>query len=384
MTNEFTNEDYQSLANVIRGLAIDAVEEAGHGHPGAAMGMADIASVLYAKHLRFDASAPHWHDRDRVVLSNGHASIFLYSLLYLTGVPGVELGDIKSFRRAGSITPGHPEVGHTPGVEVTTGPLGQGLGMAVGLAMAEHRLGEEFGSDICNHRTWVFAGDGCLMEGVGQEAVSMAGHLQLGRLNLLYDSNSISIDGSTDLAFTEDTAAKFKALGWHVVEADGHDFQDIDRALAEASVETAKPSIVVFKTIIGYGAPTKAGTAGIHGSKLGDEEAKAAKKALNLPPARFDIPEKLLSKWRSFGKRGEVERAAWSERLAAMPCDLIAEYDRRMDGHLPEQLNSAVNNAVTNWIEEKPKVATRKASQMALEVITDLLPEMLGGSADLT
>lgn len=384
MTNEFTNEDYQSLANVIRGLAIDAVEEAGHGHPGAAMGMADIASVLYARHLRFDASAPHWHDRDRVVLSNGHASIFLYSLLYLTGVPGVELGDIKSFRRAGSITPGHPEVGHTPGVEVTTGPLGQGLGMAVGLAMAEHRLGEEFGSDICNHRTWVFAGDGCLMEGVGQEAVSMAGHLQLGRLNLLYDSNSISIDGSTDLAFTEDTAAKFKALGWHVVEADGHDFQDIDRALAEASVETAKPSIVVFKTIIGYGAPTKAGTAGIHGSKLGDEEAKAAKKALNLPPARFDIPEKLLSKWRSFGKRGEVERAAWSERLAAMPCDLIAEYDRRMDGHLPEQLNSAVNNAVTNWIEEKPKVATRKASQMALEVITDLLPEMLGGSADLT
>jgi len=384
VTNEFTNEDYQSLANVIRGLAIDAVEEAGHGHPGAAMGMADIASVLYARHLRFDASAPHWHDRDRVVLSNGHASIFLYSLLYLTGVPGVELGDIKSFRRAGSITPGHPEVGHTPGVEVTTGPLGQGLGMAVGLAMAEHRLGEEFGSDICNHRTWVFAGDGCLMEGVGQEAVSMAGHLQLGRLNLLYDSNSISIDGSTDLAFTEDTAAKFKALGWHVVEADGHDFQDIDRALAEASVETAKPSIVVFKTIIGYGAPTKAGTAGIHGSKLGDEEAKAAKKALNLPPARFDIPEKLLSKWRSFGKRGEVERAAWSERLAAMPCDLIAEYDRRMDGHLPEQLNSAVNNAVTNWIEEKPKVATRKASQMALEVITDLLPEMLGGSADLT
>ena len=258
-----TNTNFHRLAHAIRGLSIDAVETAGHGHPGAAMGMADIATALYAGHLRFDASVPDWDDRDRVVLSNGHASILLYSLLYLTGVPGVTLDQVKAFRRAGSLTPGHPEVGHTPGVEVTTGPLGQGLGMAVGLAMAERRLREEFGADLCNHRTWVFAGDGCLMEGVGQEAASLAGHLGLGHLNVLYDCNRITIDGDTAFSFTEDTGAKFKAMGWHVLEACGHTHSEIDDALAAAKAETARPTLVIFRTTIGDGAPTKAGTAGV-------------------------------------------------------------------------------------------------------------------------
>lgn len=379
-----TDLDYRRMSNAIRGLAIDAVEAAGHGHPGAAMGMADIASVLYARHLRFDAAAPGWDDRDRVVLSNGHASIFLYSLLYLTGVPGVGLDDIKAFRRAGSITPGHPEVGHTPGVEVTTGPLGQGLGMAVGLALAEQRLRDEFSADVCNHRTWVFAGDGCLMEGVGQEAVSLAGHLGLGHLNVLYDSNSISIDGSTELSFTEDTAAKFRAMGWHVVTANGHDHADIDRALGEAKAETQKPSIVIFKTVIGYGAPTKAGTSGIHGSKLGAEEARGAKAALGLPAAPFEIPDAHLEAWRAIGRSGTDAHKAWKERLDELAPDHACDYHRRMAGDLPTALANAIREAKAQWLSAYPEVATRKASQMALEVLTEVLPEMIGGSADLT
>lgn len=379
-----TPNDYRAQANIIRGLAIDAVEEAGHGHPGAAMGMADIATALYANHLKYDATSPNWHDRDRVILSNGHASIFLYSLLYLIGVPGVELDDIKAFRKAGSITPGHPEVGHTPGVEVTTGPLGQGLGMAVGMALAERRLRDELGSEVCSHRTWVFAGDGCLMEGVGQEAVSLAGHLKLGHLNLLYDMNGISIDGSTDLSFTEDTAAKFKALGWHVLEACGHTHGEIDDALAAAKAETARPSIILFRTTIGYGAPTKSGTSGIHGSKLGEDEARAAKSALGLPSTRFDIPGEKLELWRGFGTRGSEAHAEWKERLAELSASDRTEYHRRMAGVLPDGLGQVVKAAKENWVSKQPNVATRKASQMALDVLTKQLPELIGGSADLS
>lgn len=379
-----TPDNYRAQANVIRGLAIDAVEEAGHGHPGAAMGMADIATALYANHLKCDPTSPNWHDRDRVILSNGHASIFLYSLLYLTGVSGVELEDIKAFRKAGSKTPGHPEVGHTPGVEVTTGPLGQGLGMAVGLSIAERRLRDEFGSKVCSHRTWVFAGDGCLMEGVGQEAVSLAGHLKLGHLNLLYDMNGISIDGSTDLSFTEDTAAKFNALGWHVLEACGHTHGEIDDALAAAKEETSRPSIILFRTTIGYGAPTKSGTSGIHGSKLGEDEARAAKEALGLPSARFDIPAKQLELWRGFGTRGSGAHAAWKERLANLSESDRTEYLRRMSGGLPDSLGQIVDVAKEDWVSEQPNVATRKASQMALDVLTRQLPELIGGSADLS
>ncbi|WP_051645252.1 transketolase [Labrenzia sp. DG1229] len=376
--------DLSTLSNVVRGLAIDAVETAGHGHPGAAMGMSDIATVLYANYLKFDAQDPKWHDRDRVILSNGHASILLYSLLFLTGVPGLGLEDLKSFRKGGSLTPGHPEVSHTPGVETTTGPLGQGLGMAIGFALAEQRLRDEFGAEICDHRTWVFAGDGCLMEGVGQEACSLAGHLSLGRLNLLYDMNSITIDGSTDLAFTEDTAAKFLALGWHVIKANGHDHADIDRALGEARAETTRPSIVLFKTIIGYGAPTKSDSSGIHGSRLGLEEAAAAKAALGLPEDAFGIDERHLNIWRKFGLRGSVAREAWQQRVSDLGGDTKKEYYRRMESTLPVDLKTTVTAKKTQWVAEAPKVATRKASQMALEVLTQAMPEMIGGSADLT
>lgn len=372
------------MANAIRGLAIDAVETAGHGHPGAAMGMADIATALYAGHLRFDASTPDWEDRDRVVLSNGHASILLYSLLYLTGVPGMTLDDVKAFRKGGSITPGHPEAGHTPGVEVTTGPLGQGLGMALGLAMAERRLRDEFGADICNHRTWVFAGDGCLMEGVGQEAVSLAGHLGLGHLNVLYDCNKITIDGDTGLSFTEDTGAKFKAMGWHVLEACGHTQSEIDDALAAAKTETTKPTLVVFRTVIGRGAPTKAGTSSVHGSRLGSKEATTAKAALDLPEAPFEIATDVLDAWREVGSAGRPAREAWQDRIDELSPDNANTYARRMSGGLPAALSEAIAMAKADLIAEPVEVATRKASHMALDFLTTRLPEMIGGSADLT
>ncbi len=379
-----TKLDYRRMANAIRGLAIDAVETAGHGHPGAAMGMADIATALYAGHLRFDASTPDWEDRDRVVLSNGHASILLYSLLYLTGVPGMTLDDVKAFRKGGSITPGHPEAGHTPGVEVTTGPLGQGLGMALGLAMAERRLRDEFGADICNHRTWVFAGDGCLMEGVGQEAVSLAGHLGLGHLNVLYDCNKITIDGDTGLSFTEDTGAKFKAMGWHVLEACGHTQSEIDDALAAAKTETTKPTLVVFRTVIGRGAPTKAGTSSVHGSRLGSKEATTAKAALDLPEAPFEIATDVLDAWREVGSAGRPAREAWQDRIDELSPDNANTYARRMSGGLPAALSEAIAMAKADLIAEPVEVATRKASHMALDFLTTRLPEMIGGSADLT
>ncbi|WP_367187003.1 transketolase family protein [Roseibium sp.] len=281
------------------------------------------------------------------------------------------------------MTPGHPEYGHTPGVETTTGPLGQGLGMAVGFAIAEKRMRDEFGETVCNHRTWVFAGDGCLMEGVGQEAVSLAGHLKLGHLNLLYDMNGITIDGSTELAFTEDTAAKFRALGWHVVEACGHTHQDIDEALESAKAETERPSIVMFNTVIGKGAPTKAGTSSIHGSRLGVEEARAAKAGLGLPDVPFEVSPGLLNAWREFGKRGASDHQAWKTRLTQLPKGKLNEFYRRVERLPPEGLSHKVKEAKQNWLEGQPQVATRKASQMCLEILTDQMPELIGGSADL-
>lgn len=375
---------FGKLSNCIRGLAIDAVETAGHGHPGAAMGMADIASVLYANHLRFDAASPTWPDRERVVLSNGHASIFLYSLLYLTGVPGVDLEDIKAFRQAGSITPGHPEVGHTPGVETTTGPLGQGFATAVGMALAERRLRDEFGQDLCDHRTWVFAGDGCLMEGVGQEAASLAGHLKLGHLNVLYDMNGITIDGTTDLSFTEDTAAKFKAMGWHVLEADGHTYSEIDDALSAAKAEVWRPSIILFRTTIGFGAPTKAGTSGIHGSKLGAQEAATAKETLGLPSIPFEIQNDVLDAWRAIGSKGAHDRREWIKNSEQRSAKDLSEFYRRIDAKHPAALLTSTQAAKDSWIDAPQNIATRKASQMALEVLTHQLPELIGGSADLS
>jgi len=379
-----TSKTLPALANCVRGLAIDAVETAGHGHPGAAMGMADFATVLYANHLKFDASDPKWADRDRIVLSNGHASIMLYSLLYLTGVPGIGLDDIKAFRKAGSITPGHPEVGHTPGVETTTGPLGQGIATAVGMALAERSLRDEFGSGICNHKTWVFAGDGCLMEGVGQEAASLAGHLKLGHLNLLYDMNAITIDGSTELSFSEDTAAKFRALGWHVLESDGHTFAEIDDALSEAGKETTRPSLVMFRTKIGFGSPSKEGSSKSHGAPLGKDDAAAAKQALGLPTAPFDLRKEHLDAWEAIGMQGLTAHKAHADRVAGLDVEERSELNRRVTNTVHPELLSKLHEATLEWTKDPQAVATRKASQMVLEVATQVAPEIIGGSADLT
>jgi transketolase len=379
-----TKDDHAMMANCIRALAMDAVEAANSGHPGAPMGMADIAAVLYARHLRFDAAVPDWPDRDRVILSNGHASAMLYSLLYLTGTPGMTLDEIKAFRQWGSKTAGHPEYGHAPGIETTTGPLGQGLGNSVGFALAEWRLREEFGADLCDHRTWVFCGDGCLMEGIGQEAVSLAGHLGLGRINLLYDDNGISIDGSTQLSFSDDTAAKFAAMGWHVQKADGHDHEDIDAALIAAAAETSRPSIILFKTTIGFGSPNRAGSEKVHGAALGAAELAATKAGLGLPAEPFALPDGGLDSWRAAGRRGAADRTAWQARLDVADPNLRSEFDRRMRGDLPAEFESAFETARAALIAAPKKVATRKASEMALDVFTAAVPELIGGSADLT
>lgn len=383
MLDQRKNDD-AVMANCIRVLAMDAVEAANSGHPGAPMGMADIAAVLYARHLKFDAADPDWPDRDRVILSNGHASAMLYALLYLTGTPGMTLDEIKAFRQWGSKTAGHPEYGHAPGIETTTGPLGQGLGNSVGFALAEWRLREEFGADLCDHRTWVFCGDGCLMEGIGQEAASLAGHLGLGRINLLYDDNGISIDGSTELSFSDDTAAKFAAMGWHVQEADGHDHDSIDAALTAASVETSRPSIILFKTTIGFGSPSRAGSEKVHGAPLGASELAATKAALGLPEDPFGLPPGGLDHWRAAGRRGAAERTAWQARLDNAEPVLRAEFERRMRGDLPAEFESAFEDARAALIAAPKKVATRKASEMALDVFTAAVPELIGGSADLT
>lgn len=381
---ELSSAQLKSLANAVRGLSIDGVEAANSGHPGAPLGMADLATVLYARHLKFDATNPGWPDRDRVILSNGHASMMLYALLYLTGTPGVTLDELKAFRQWGSKTPGHPEFCHTPGVETTTGPLGQGLGNAVGFTLAEWRLRDEFGAELCDHRTWVFCGDGCLMEGIGQEAVSLAGHLGLGRLNLIYDDNRITIDGSTSLSFSEDTAAKFSTLGWHVEMADGHDPDSIDKALSAAKAETSRPSIIICRTVIGYGSPNRAGSEKVHGAPLGPEEAAATKVELGLSAEAFLVAESLLDDWRGIGRQGAAERQAWEGRLAETDPELRKEFERRQQGTLPEGLDEACRDYLASLIASPKKVATRKASEMALNVLTAAVPEMIGGSADLT
>ncbi|MGN6551908.1 MAG: transketolase [Pararhizobium sp.] len=373
-----------ALANCIRALSFDAVEKANSGHPGAPMGMADAATVLYEKHLKFDASTPGWFDRDRVVLSNGHASMMLYSLLYLTGYPEMTIEEIENFRQYGSKTAGHPEYGDAPGIETTTGPLGQGIGAAVGMAIAERLLREQYGKDIVDHYTFVFCGDGCLMEGVGQEATSLAGHLKLSKLILLYDDNSISIDGPTSIAFTDDIPKKFEALGWRVIKTDGNDAQAVDKALTEAKKDVGKPTMIDMKTIIGYGAPDKQGTEESHGSPLGKEEIEKTRKALHWTSPPFVIPDELLNRWRDIGRRGVGEREKWQERVGRLSEDVRKEFERRTRGDLPEGFDRIVNEAKAKMIAEPKDVATRKGSQMALETLCKALPEMVGGSADLS
>ncbi len=371
-----------ALANCIRALSIDAVEAAQSGHPGAPMGMADAATALFRDHLKFDASTPDWPDRDRVVLSNGHASMLLYSLLHLTGYADMTLDQIRNFRQLGAKTAGHPEYGHAKGIETTTGPLGQGIANAVGMAMAERALAAEFGNDLVDHHTYVFLGDGCLQEGIGQEAISLAGHLALGKLIVLYDDNQITIDGPTSVSFSEDVPARLAACGWHVLGCDGHDIPAVSRAIAEAKAETGKPSLIAMKTAIGFGAPNKANTASAHGAPLGAEEAAAAKAALGWDARPFEIPAELGAAWRAIGARGADARAAWDARLAKAPN--AAEFNRRMSRALPEGYDAVVAAARAALFDAPQKVATRKASQMALDVLAPALPELIGGSADLT
>ncbi|MBP5857699.1 transketolase [Marivibrio halodurans] len=373
----------RTMANAIRALAMDAVEAAKSGHPGMPMGMADVATVLFTKHLKFDAAAPDWPDRDRFVLSAGHGSMLLYALLHLTGYEDMTLEDLKNFRQLGAKTAGHPEYGHAKGIETTTGPLGQGLGNAVGMALAERMLNARFGDDLVDHHTYVIAGDGCLMEGISHEAISLAGHLGLGRLIVLFDDNGISIDGPTDLAVSDDQAARFKASGWHVQKVDGHDPEAVDKAI-RAAKRSDKPSLIACKTVIGFGAPTKAGTAGSHGAALGAEEIAATREALGWPHHPFEIPGDVLEAWRAAGRRGAKANAQWAKRLAGQPSERRAAFERGQQGDLPEGWDAALVAYKKKLSEEAPKVATRVASQNTLKVLGDAVPELVGGSADLT
>jgi transketolase len=375
---------HRDMANAIRALAMDAVQQADSGHPGMPMGMADVATVLFTKFLKFDPSQPNWPDRDRFILSAGHGSMLLYSLLHLTGYPDMTLDELKRFRQLGSRTAGHPEYGHASGIETTTGPLGQGLGNSVGFALAERLLRQRFGADVVDHFTYVIAGDGCLMEGVGQEAITLAGHLGLGRLIVLFDDNGISIDGPTSLSTSDDHKKRFAAAGWHVQAVDGHDPEAVTRAIRKARKVEDKPSMIACKTVIGFGAPTKAGTAATHGSPLGKDEVAGARAKLgwNHPP--FEIPEAVFSAWRKVGGKGKSQRRKWAKRHAAMAEADRAEFDRRLAGTIPATVGEALAAFKAKVANEKPSWATRKSSQEALEVINPILPDTIGGSADLT
>jgi transketolase len=371
------------MANAIRALAMDAVERANSGHPGMPMGMADVATVLFTRHLKFDASQPKWPDRDRFVLSAGHGSMLLYSVLHLTGYARPTMDDIRNFRQLGSPCAGHPEAHELAGVETTTGPLGQGLATAVGMAMAERHLNSVYGDALVDHRTWVIAGDGCLMEGISHEAIGLAGHLRLGRLIVLWDDNRISIDGPTSLSTSEDTAKRFDAAGWHVLACDGHDPAAVDAAI-EAAKADPRPTLIACRTTIGFGAPTKAGTSGSHGAALGAAEVAGARVALGWTAAPFEIPDDILADWRAAGARGATDAAAWDARLKAAPADVQATFAQRLTGKLPDAAVAALDAHIAKLIAAPQTIATRKASEIALAALTPHAPALIGGSADLT
>jgi len=382
MTNPAADAFHKPMSNAIRVLAMDAVEKAKSGHPGMPMGMADVATVLWRHFLRFDPQNPNWPDRDRFILSAGHGSMLLYALGYLTGYAKMTLHEIKNFRQLGSHTPGHPERDPEIGAETTTGPLGQGLSNSVGFALAERILNARFGDDIVDHRTFVIASDGDLMEGISHEAASLAGHLKLGRLIVYYDDNKISIDGSTDLSFTEDVQERFRAYGWHVLAVDGHDPAAIALATEAAIATTDKPSLIACRTIIGYGAPEKQGTSGCHGSPLGEAEVAAARGVLGWDHPAFEIPGHILQAWREAGKRSASEREAWQDRL--MKSADQAEFTRVMNGVLPASLDAAISALKQKMGTEKVKQATRQSSGTALAALMPIMPELIGGSADLS
>jgi len=371
------------LANAIRALSMDAVERANSGHPGMPMGMADVATVLFTRHLKFDAAQPKWPDRDRFVLSAGHGSMLLYSALYLTGYARPTLDDIRNFRQLGSPCAGHPENFELDGVETTTGPLGQGLATAVGMAIAERHLNAVYGDALVDHHTYVIAGDGCLMEGISHEAIGLAGHLRLGRLIVLWDDNRISIDGPISLSSSENTAERFDAAGWQVLACDGHDQEAVDAALIAAK-DDDRPTLIACRTTIGFGAPTKAGTSGAHGSPLGAAEIAGARAALGWTSPPFEVPGDILAEWRDAGTRGAADAAAWSKRLADADATVRAGFERRVAGDPPAAAFAAIEAHIAALIAAPQKIATRKASELVLDAVTPVAPGMIGGSADLT
>jgi transketolase len=375
---------HDRMANAIRALAMDAVEQAKSGHPGLPMGAADVATVLFTRFLKFDPADPAWSDRDRFVLSAGHGSMLIYALLHLVGYEAMTIEQIKRFRQLGSITAGHPEYGHAPGVETTTGPLGQGIANAVGMAMAERHLAAVFGRDIVDHHTYVLASDGDLMEGISQEAIALAGHLKLSRLIVLFDDNGISIDGPLSLADSVDQVKRFEAAGWAATHVDGHDPEAIARAIAQAHASD-RPSMIACKTTIGFGAPTKAGTEKCHGSALGAEEIKGAREKLGWSAPAFEVPADIRDAWHAAGQRSRELRHAWERRLNALDADKRAEFERRMGGALPkDKLAAAVASMKARLAAAPQNIATRAASENALEALAAAVPEMIGGSADLT
>ncbi|MEY3525907.1 MAG: transketolase, partial [Pseudomonadota bacterium] len=372
---------HQAMANAIRSLSMDGVEKAKSGHPGLPMGAADIATVLFTRFLKFDPADPAWPDRDRFILSAGHGSMLLYALLYLTGTKGMALDDLKNFRQMGSKTPGHPEFGHTLGVEVTTGPLGQGLATSVGFALGERIMAANFSDDLVDHHTYVLASDGDLMEGISQEAIALAGHLKLSRLIVLWDDNGISIDGPLSIADSVDQLKRFESTGWNATRVDGHDHDAIAAAITAAQ-SSDRPTLIACKTIIGYGAPKRAGTSKAHGEPLGAEELAGAKAALGLSPEPFDVPADVLNAWRDLSKRSQPMHASWLKRLAASAHR--AEFERRIAGKLPAGFDQAIAELKSRLAAEPQTLATRKSSELALETITAVVPELILGSADLT
>lgn len=372
------------LANCIRFLSMDAVQKAKSGHPGAPMGMADIATVLFKDYMKFDASDPHWFDRDRFIVSNGHASMLLYSLLYLTGYKDMPVEQLEQFRQVGSKTPGHPEYRHADGIELTTGPLGQGLAESVGMALGERIMNASFGDELVDHFTYVFMGDGCLMEGISQEAISLAGHLKLGRLIAFWDNNLISIDGVTSLSVSDNEVERFRASGWHVLEIDGHDTDAIRSAIHTARAVTDQPTMIACRTIIGFGFPTKAGTQKAHSDAPGDDEIAGARQILGWDSPPFVIPPALLDEWRAIGRNGREARTAWAARVENAPEADRTEFKRRNDGELPANWKGAIATARAEFLESGKEMASRSASGAVLNHLFDAIPELLGGSADLT
>jgi len=378
-----SREKHDRMANAIRFLSMDAVEKANSGHPGLPMGAADIATVLYTRFMKHDPKNPHWPDRDRFVLSAGHGSMLLYSLLYLTGYEDITIDQIKQFRQLGSRTAGHPEFGHAAGIETTTGPLGQGIANAVGMALAERILNARFGDDLVDHYTYVLSGDGCLMEGISQEAIALAGHLKLNKLIVMWDDNNITIDGKLSLSDSTDQLERFAACQWNTMSIDGHDPEAIAGAL-EIARRSDRPTLIACKTTIGFGAPTKSGTSKAHGSPLGAEEIAGARKTLNWPYPPFEVPSEILDAWRVSGLNACKKRKEWETRMAEADAEIRAEFERRMSGELPGDLDAVIAEYKQKLAADKPKVATRKSSEMALEVINAVVPETIGGSADLT